>query len=172
MENDQILDSGLKEITIPRGDYRWKWHLKHTGLILLLYLIVLFLLECILPYLPRVISGLLNPFLGIVLILGSYFITGYVSRTGYKWSWGAVLAGASFIFFSSFIYAMVSLDHWTEICAPKLRIWTSMSDRTVKKVLEILLVGVIYSCVSIVLVEMCLLLTGLVKVFYRLVKKV
>jgi hypothetical protein len=171
MEEDQILDSALKEITVHKGVNRWNWHFKHAAAVIGLHFLVVFIREGILPYLPEVASDLLTVPLGILIMLGSYFITGYVSRLGYQWNWGLVLIGASFIFFSSFIYAMTSLDHWTEVCSPKLKIWTSMSDRTIKKVLEILLVGVIYSCVAIPLVEIFTLLTDWGKMLYRFIKK-
>lgn len=171
MESPEILDSALKEITVHKGISRWSWHFKHAAAVIGLHLLVVFILNVILPYLPKVFSDLLSIPLGVLVMIGSYFITGYVSKFGYQWNVGLVFIGTSFIFFSSFIYAMINLDYWMDVCSPKLRIWTSMSDRTIKKVLEILLVGVIYSCVAIPLAEISILLTGFGKALYRFVKK-
>jgi hypothetical protein len=171
MEEQQILDNEFKKASIPKTLLRWQWHLKHALIIISLYLIVVFSRQYILPYLPEVISDLLSLALGVIMMLGTYFITAYVCRVGYQWNWGLVFIGASFIFFSCFIYSMSTLDYWIEVYSPKLQTWTSMSNMEIKRTLEILLVGVIYSCAAVILIESLALLTGFILALYRLVKK-
>lgn len=171
MEEQQILDNEFKKASLPQILIRWQWHLKHASSIISLYLIVVFCLQCISPYLPQVLSELLSLVLAISIMFGTYFITGYVCRIGYQWSWPIVFSGASFIFFSCFIYSMTTLDHWIEVCSPKLKMWTDLSDKQLKQILEILLVAFIYSSVAVILIEVFAFLTGLIRALYRLIKK-
>lgn len=170
MEEQQILDNEFKKASIPKTLLRWQWHVKHAGVVIGLYLIIAFSLLYILPSLPSVISDLLSFFFMAIIIFGTCFITAYVCRVGYQWNWGLVLVAAGLIFLSAFIYSMSTLDYWVALCSPKLQRWTAMPDPHIKKFLDIFLVGVIYSCAVVVLIEVLTFLAGLFGMLYRLVK--
>lgn len=171
MEELQVLDNEFKKASIPKVLLRWQWHLKHAGIVIGLHLIMAYCLAYILPYLPSVLSDLLSFLFMFLIIFGTCFITGYVCRVGYQWNWGLVLLAAGFIFLSCFIYTMSTLDYWLEFCSPKLQAWTSMSDREIKNFLDIFLVGLIYSCVVIVVIEILTFVAIVLVTLYRLVKK-
>lgn len=170
MEEQQILDYEFKKASIPKTLLRWQWHVKHASIVIGLYLIIAFSLLYLLPSLPSVISDLLSFFFMAAIILGTCFITGYVCRVGYQWNWGLVLVAAGLIFLSAFLYSMSTLDYWVAVCSPKLQRWTAMPDPHIKKLLDVLLVGVIYSCAVVILIEVLTFFAGLFGILYRLIK--
>lgn len=171
MEEQQILDNELKEVNVSKGVLRWQWHFKHAGIIIGLYLLIVFCLECIIPYLPKVLGDLLGFAIRFLIIFGTCFITGYVCRVGYKWSWIASFIGGGSLFLVVFILTMNNLDYWVNLFATRLQVWTSLSRDWLESILEVLVVGIIYSFYIVILIEIMILVSSLLAMLYRLIKK-
>lgn len=171
MEDPQILDNEVKEITIASGLFRWQWHFKHAGIIISLHLIIAFAVNYLFPFFPKIIDDGLS-FLSLILIIfGTFLITLYVCRTGYQWSWGTTLVLGSIIFFGCFVYTMNSLDHWIDAFSQKLQYSTSLSNRELEKILEIALVGIMYSFWAIITIEILVLLGRFIRAIYNVINK-
>ena len=171
MEDHQILDNELKEFNISKGMLRWQWHLKHTVMIISLYIFIVFCLECVIPYLPKVLGDLLGFAVRFLVIFGTCFITGYVCRVGYKWSWLATLIGGGSLFLFSFMFIMNDIKYWINAFSVRLQAWFSFPEDQLEDILEVFVVGVVYSFYTVITVEVLVLVVGFLTTLYRLVKK-
>lgn len=171
MEEQQILDNELKEVNVSKGILRWHWHFKHAISIIGLYILIVFCLECIIPYLPKILGDLLDSITKFLIIFGTCFITCYVCRVGYKWSWIASLVGGISLFLICFILTMNDLTYWTSVFSTQLQAWTSLSQNRIEDILEVLTVGIVYSFSIVILIEIIVLVSSLLVMLYRLIKK-
>lgn len=152
--DDQLLDDGFDKVsTFPPGMLRWSWHLKLATIIISFHVFVLFLILFVLPFLPKFLGDGISFFLVGLIIFGLFGITLYVCKVGYQWNWGATLIGGGFLFFSSFIYIMTNLNSWVSICTPIVNNWLDIPPRMLKDILDIMLVGLAYSVISILVTE-------------------
>lgn len=171
MDEHQILDNELKEVSISSGLLRWQWHLKHAGVIIGLYLIIALAVNYVFPYLPKIINDGLSFLSLIVMIFGTFIITLYVCRIGYQWSWSVTLTLGSIIFFGCFVYTMNNLDDWMETFSYKIQPWTPLSLHELEKILEIAVVGIVYSFWTIITIEIVVLLGSFIRTIYQFIKK-
>lgn len=171
MEEQQILDNELKKENVSKGVHRWQWHFKHAIMIIGLYLFVVFCLECIIPYLPKILGDLLDILIRFLIIFGTFFITGYVCRFGYRWSWVATLTGGSILFLICFVFTMNNRKYWIDLFTTRLQDWTYFSSEQLENILEVVTVGIVYSIYIVITIEIIMLLVDLCSLLYRLIKK-
>jgi hypothetical protein len=171
MEEHQILDSELKEISVSKGILRWQWHSKHAGLIIGLYIFIVFCIEGLIPFLPKILGDLLGFATRFLIIFGTCFITGYICRVGYKWSWLASLVGGGTLFLVCFALIMNDIKYWINTFSTRLQPWVPFSKNQLDDILEILVVGIVYSFYIVLIIEVLVLLNSLFTTLYRLIKK-
>lgn len=158
MEEHEILDLKSPQKHLPSWLVRWQWHFIHAGIIIGLHFFVAFCLTSILPIFPRVIADMISFLLLIIIIFGTCGISIYICKKGYRWSWLTALILGAFVFFCCFVYTMSNLDYWVDIFTNKLQDWTAFSDKKLKNILEIVVVGIVYSFWAIISFEILVLL--------------
>jgi hypothetical protein len=171
MQEDQILDSALKEFSVSKGTLRWQWHFKHAVMVIGLYIFIVLCLECVIPYLPQILGDLLGFGVRFLVIFGTCFITCYVCRVGYKWSWLLTLVGGISLFLVCFIVIMNDIKYWINAFSIRLQAWSPFPEDQLEDMLEVFVVGAVYSFYIVIIIEILILLGGLFSTLYRLVKK-